>query len=98
MRGAHAREHAEHERLRLDSASDGEVPRLLHSRFGRLDPRKRTQYTKVERLKILELKARNGWTAAQTAERFLVDVDDALVVTQDTSYLSPSRAATRFWM
>jgi hypothetical protein len=35
----HAREHAEHERLRLDGDSDREVLRLVRARFGRLDPR-----------------------------------------------------------
>jgi len=46
----HAREHAEHERLRLDSDSDREVLRLLRARFGRLDPRKRTHYSRAERI------------------------------------------------
>ena len=69
----HAREHAEHERLRLDSDSDREVLSLVRARFGRLDPRKRTHYTKAERLRILELKALNGWTIDQTAARVLVD-------------------------
>ena len=69
----HAREHAEHDRLLLDSDSDREVLRLISARFGRLDPKKRPRYTKAERLRILELKALNGWTAVQTAERFLLD-------------------------
>jgi transposase-like protein len=69
----HAREHAEHERLRLDSDSDRRALRLISSRFWRLDPKKRPHYTKAERLRIVELKALNGWTAAATAERFLVD-------------------------
>ena len=69
----HAREHAEHERLRLDGDSDREVLRLVRARFGRLDPRKRTRYTKAERLRILELRALNGWTIARTPQRFLVD-------------------------
>ncbi len=41
----HAREHAEHERLRLDSDSDREVLRLISARLGRLDPKKRPHYT-----------------------------------------------------
>ena len=69
----HAREHAEHERLRLDSHSHREVLKLLGARFGRLDPKRRPQYTRVERLRILELKALRGWSAAEAAERFLVD-------------------------
>ena len=71
----HAREHAEHERLRLDSDSDLEAFRLVHARFGRMDPKKRTHYTRAERFRILELKARNGWTAVQAADCFLVDED-----------------------
>jgi len=69
----HAREHAEIERLRLDRHSDREVLRLLRARFSRLDPQRRTQYTRAERLRILELKALNGWTAAKTADFFLLD-------------------------
>ncbi len=68
-----AREHADHERLRLDGSTDRGALRLLRARFGRLDPRKRTYYTKPERFRILELKALNGWSAVQTAERFLID-------------------------
>ena len=71
----HAREHAAHERLRLDSDSDREVLRLVHARLGRMDPKKRTHYTRAERFRILELKAQNGWTASQAADRFLVDED-----------------------
>ena len=65
----HARGHAEHERFRLDSDSDREVLRLVHARFGRVDPKKRTHYTRAERFRSLELKAQNGWTAAQAADR-----------------------------
>ncbi len=45
----HAREHAEHERLRLDSDSEREALRLVHARFGRMDPKKRTHYTRAVR-------------------------------------------------
>jgi hypothetical protein len=69
----HAREHAEIERLRLDGDSEREVLRLLCARFGRMAPRKRTRFTRAERLRILELKAFNGWTAAKTADVFLLD-------------------------
>jgi hypothetical protein len=71
----HAREHAEHQHLRLDCDAEREQRELLHARFARLDPKNRTQYAKVERLRILELKARMGWNAAQTAKRFIVDED-----------------------
>ena len=69
----HTREHAELEQLRLDSDSDREVLRLISARLRRLDPKRRPHYTKAERLKVLELKALNGWTAAQAAGRMLVD-------------------------
>ncbi len=69
----HAREHAEHELLRLDSDSDREVLRLVSARLGRLDPKKRPHYTKAERFRILELRALNGWTAVHTAKRFILD-------------------------
>ena len=69
----HAREHAEHERLRLDSDSDREVLRLVSARLGRLDPKKRPHYTKAGRFRILELKALNGWTAVHTAKQFILD-------------------------
>jgi putative transposase len=69
----HAREHAKHERLRLDSDSDRELLRLVSARLGRLDPNRRPHYTKSERFRILELKAINGWSAAQTARRFILD-------------------------
>jgi transposase InsO family protein len=71
----HSREHAAHQRLRLDHSTDHEMLRLIHARFARLDSNKRTHYTRPERLRILELKALNGWNAAETAERFLVDED-----------------------
>ena len=69
----HAREHGEHERLRLDSESCRESLRLISARLRRLDPRKRPLYTKAERLRILELKALNGWTTVKTGELFLLD-------------------------
>lgn len=53
-----ARAQAEHKRLRMDCATDREVLQLLRARFGRMNPRKRPQYTKPQRLRILELKAR----------------------------------------
>jgi len=69
----HAREHAENERLRLHSDSNREELRLISARLGRLDPNRRPHYTKSERFRILELKAINGWSAAQTARRFVLD-------------------------
>jgi len=40
----HTREHAAHQRLRLDYSTECEVLRLIRSRFQRLAPRKRPHY------------------------------------------------------
>jgi putative transposase len=49
--------------------------RLKDARMAHLDARRRPHYRAVERLAILELKAARGWSAAQTARRFLVEPD-----------------------
>jgi len=48
-----AREHAEHERLRLDSDSDRKVLRLVHARFGRLDPKSSPNLTAADQRGIV---------------------------------------------
>lgn len=68
-----AREQAEIDRLTQELQTEREVNRLLTSRYARMRPSKRAHYRKPERLRILELRALNGWTAARTAEIFLVD-------------------------
>jgi hypothetical protein len=47
--------------------------RLKDARFRRLSPRRRPYYRSVQRLQILQLKAARGWTAAQTADVFLLN-------------------------
>jgi transposase-like protein len=47
---------------------------ILKRRLGSIDPRRRPHYSPEDRLKILELRAAQGWTLEQTAERFLVSV------------------------
>lgn len=46
--------------------------RIKDARFARVAPHRRPHYTPVERLAILELKAAQGWSLAQTANTFLV--------------------------
>jgi transposase InsO family protein len=47
---------------------------ILRRRLASIDPRKRPHYAPEDRLKILELRAANGWTLQDTASRFLVSV------------------------
>ena len=46
--------------------------RIKDARMERISPHRRPQYPPVERMAILELRAAQGWTAAQTAKTFLV--------------------------
>ena len=46
--------------------------RIKDARMARVDPPRRPHYRPVDRLAILELRAARGWTAIQTAGRFLV--------------------------
>jgi transcriptional regulator with XRE-family HTH domain len=46
--------------------------RIKDARMQRISAQRRPQYPPTERLAILELRAARGWSAAQTAERFLV--------------------------
>jgi len=68
-----SRDAAELARLRAENDILREELRLLRSRFGRLKGPNRPRYTGPERLEILELKARCGWTARETVRRFLLD-------------------------
>ena len=45
---------------------------IKDAKMQRADPRKRPHYSPTERMRILELRAARGWTAAETARRFLV--------------------------
>jgi putative transposase len=46
--------------------------RIKDTRMERVDPRRRPHYPPAERLAILELRAANGWSQAETARRLLV--------------------------
>jgi putative transposase len=49
--------------------------RINGARMQRIDPHRRTQYTAVQRMAILELRAIRGWSKAETARRFFVTDD-----------------------
>ena len=46
--------------------------RIKDERMLRVPPHRRPYYSPIERMAILELRAAQGWTAAQTAERFQI--------------------------
>lgn len=61
--------------LESELAMTREELRLVGARMQRLPPQRRPQYTKVERMAILELRALRGWSKAETARRFFVTDD-----------------------
>ena len=69
---ARARHAAEIARLRCEVACLREELRIKDVRLGRLSAHQRPHYAPTERLAILALRAAAGWSAAQTARRFLV--------------------------
>jgi putative transposase len=46
--------------------------RIKDTRMASLDPHRRPYYKPIERMAILQLRAAQGWSTAQTAKRFLV--------------------------
>ena len=66
---------AEVDRLRAELALVAEELEIKHARWSRLPARRRPYYGPIERLRVLELRAARGWTAGQTAQRFLVTED-----------------------
>ena len=61
--------------LESDLAMTREELRLIGSRMKRIDPHRRPQFTAVERMAILQLRAMRGWNKAETARRFFVTDD-----------------------
>ena len=49
--------------------------RINGARMQRVGPHRRPQYTAVERMAILQLRAMRGWNKAETARRFFVTDD-----------------------
>jgi putative transposase len=64
-------------RLETEVAMLREENRINGNRMARIDPCRRPQYTPIERMAILELRAMRGWSQAETARRF--HVSDATI-------------------
>jgi hypothetical protein len=71
-RNARVRLTAEKDRLEQELALLHEEIRIKDARMSRLATHRRPQYTPVERMAILELKAARAWSLTQSAEEFLV--------------------------
>ena len=67
--------HATIHRLDTEVATLREQLRINGARMQRIDPHRRPQYTPVERMAILELRAMRGWRKAETARHFFVSDD-----------------------
>ena len=63
---------AEVDRLRSEIALLTEELELKDARWARVPARRRPYYGPVQRMRILQLRAARGWSAKQTADRFLV--------------------------
>jgi len=63
---------AENSRLRQEIALINEEMRIKDARMERISAQRRPHYAPSERMAILELRAARGWSASQTADRFLV--------------------------
>ena len=62
-------------RLETEVALLREELRIIGFRMARITPQRRPQYSPVERMAIMELRAMRGWNKAQTARRFFVTDD-----------------------
>ncbi len=63
---------AEAERVTTLAAQQVEELFLLRTRFERVPPKSRPHFSPPERLRVLQLKAARGWSAAETARRLLL--------------------------
>jgi putative transposase len=59
-------------RLQQELALLREELRIKDARMARLHPHRRPFYTPLERMAILEMRAARGWSARQTADRFVL--------------------------
>jgi putative transposase len=66
---------AEIERLEHELALLQDEMRIKDSRMARVPAHRRPFYTPPERMSILELRAARGWSARQTADRFLLTLN-----------------------
>ncbi len=71
-RSSRHRERAERERLRVEIAELTEDLEIKDARWPRAPARRRPYYGPVQRMRILQLRTTRGWSARQTADRFLV--------------------------
>ena len=62
-------------RLETEVALLREELRILGTRVSRIAPKRRPQYSPVERMAIMELRAMRGWNKTETARRFFVSDD-----------------------
>jgi transposase InsO family protein len=58
------------ERAECALATEREVNRIIVQRMARLPANRRPHFTPIERLQVLEVRAANGWTLAETGRRF----------------------------
>lgn len=73
--------------------------RIIAARMNRIDPHRRPQYSPIERMAILELRAMRGWSKAETARRFCLTDDTIrswLRRTDDDSLLQTTSPVNRF--
>ena len=86
-------------RLETEVALLREELRIVSARMKRVDPRRRPQYSPVERMAILELRAMRGWNQVETARRFGVTDDTIrswLRRADDDSLLQTQTPVNRF--
>jgi len=68
-------EDARMHQLECEVAMLREELRIIGARLKRVPPHRRPQYTNVERMAILELRAMRGWNKAETGRHFFVSDD-----------------------
>jgi hypothetical protein len=85
--------------LESELAMVQEKLRLIGARMQRVPPHRRPQYTTIERMAILGLRAMRGWNKTETARHFLVsdDTDRAwLRRADDDSLVETTAPVNRF--
>jgi len=91
--------HARIYRLETEFAMVREELRIKDARMSRIDPHRRPQYTPIERMAILELRAIRGWNKAETARHFFVTdatIREWLLRSDDDSLIQTKTPVNRF--
>jgi putative transposase len=91
--------HARIHRLESELAMTREEVRIKDARMKRIAPHRRPQYTTVERMAILQLRAMRGWNKTETARHFFVSDDTVrawLRRADDDSLVDTHTAVNRF--